>query len=179
MAIILVTIGGKTPLFTNGAARLSPSAMNRQPLKYIIVNEVGLLEEVFSTTNWAGILPKYFPTKKEMPTAYIIILLNKEIRQSCGHDCGIAAMAISIVAHDEGLGACILGAIDRPAQRKILRISDQYDIMLAVALGYPAEKPVVDEVENGNTKYWLDKEDKLHVPKRKLDNIIRWNRTNH
>ncbi|UCH32645.1 MAG: nitroreductase family protein [Candidatus Bathyarchaeota archaeon] len=161
------------------AARLSPSAMNRQPLEYLIVNEVGLLEEVFSTTNWAGLLPEYFPTKKEMPRAYIIILLNKKISQSCGHDCGIAAMAISMVAHDEGLGSCILGAINRSALRKILRISGQYDIMLAVALGYPAEEPMTDEVQNGNTEYWLDKEGTLHVPKRKLDHIIGWNKIGH
>lgn len=157
------------------AARLSPSGMNRQPLKYVIVNEPRLLEEVFSTTSWAGYLPNYYPTKEEMPTAYIIILLDKEIRQNCGHDCGIAAMSISMVAYEEGLGSCILGAIDRPKLRRILNISRQYDILLAIALGYPAEKPVIDKVKNGNTRYWLDKEGTLHVPKRKLEDITTWN----
>ena len=66
------------------AARLSPSAMNRQPLKYVIVNDEKLLSEVFNTTSWAGYLPDYGPTEEEMPRAYIVVLLDREIRKN--HD---------------------------------------------------------------------------------------------
>ena len=158
------------------AARLSPSGMNRQPLKYIIVNEDKLLTQVFSTTSWAGYLPNYGPTDEEMPRAYIIILLDKEICKGFGHNAGIAAMSISMVAYEEGLGSCILGAIDRPMLKEILNVPDNLEIVLAVALGYPAEKPVVEKVKNGNIKYWLDKNDVLHVPKRELKDIVKLNR---
>lgn len=158
------------------AARLSPSGMNRQPLKYIIVNDGKLLTQVFSTTRWAGYLPDYGPTEKEMPRAYIIILLDKEIRKDFGHDAGIAAMSISMVALEEGVGSCILGAIDRSKLKEILNIPDTIGIVLAVALGYPAEKPVIDEVKNEDIKYWLDKDGVLHVPKRELKDIVRLNR---
>jgi nitroreductase len=157
------------------AARLSPSGMNRQPLKYIVVNDEKLLAKVFSTTSWAGYLPDYGPSEEEMPRAYIIVLLDKEIRKTYGHDAGIAVMSISMVAYEEGLGSCILGAIDRPTLRKILNIPEHLDIVLAVALGYPAEKPIVDKVKNKDIKYWLDKNGVLHVPKRELKNIVKWN----
>lgn len=157
-------------------ARLSPSGMNRQPLKYVIINESKLLEEVFSTTNWAGYIPDYYPTKGEMPRAYIIVLLDKSIRKNCGHDCGISAMSISMIAYEQGLGSCILGAIDRSKLRKILNVPEQFDIVLAIALGYPAEDPTIDEIKNGDIKYWLDKKGTLHVPKRKLKDIIFWNK---
>ena len=157
------------------AARLSPSGMNQQPLKYIVVNDEKLLPEVFSTTSWAGYLPDYGPSEEEMPRAYIIILLDKEIRKNCGHDAGIVAMSISMVAYEEGLGSCILGAIDRPKLRKILNVPDSLDIVLGVALGYPVERPIVDKVKNGDIKYWLDKNDVLHVPKRELKEIVKWN----
>ena len=157
------------------AARLSPSGMNRQPLKYIIVDNEKLLAEVFSTTSWAGYLPDYKPTEEEMPQAYIIVLLNKEIRENCGHDAGIAAMAIAMVACEEGLGSCILGAIDRRKLRTLLSIPESLDIVLAVALGYPAEKPTADKIKNGDIKYWLDKKGVLHVPKRELKDIVRLN----
>jgi len=49
------------------AARLSPSGMNRQPLKYIIVDDEELLAEVFGTTSWARYLPDYEPSEEEMP----------------------------------------------------------------------------------------------------------------
>jgi len=157
------------------AARLSPSGMNRQPLKYIIVNDDKLLAKVFSTTSWAGYLPNYGPSEEEMPQAYIIVLLDKEIRKNYGHDAGIAAMSISMVAYEKGLGSCILGAIDRSHLRKILNIPDSLDIVLAVALGYPAESPIVDKVKNEDIKYWLDNNGVLHVPKRELKDIVKWN----
>jgi nitroreductase len=157
------------------AARLSPSGMNRQPLKYIIVNDEELLAKVFSATSWAGYLPDYQPSEEEMPRAYIIVLLDKEIRKSCGHDAGIAVMSISMVAYEEGLGSCILGAIERAKLRRVLKIPDDLEIVLAVALGYPAENPIVDKVKNGDIKYWLDNNNVLHVPKRELKDIVKWN----
>lgn len=157
------------------AARLSPSGMNRQPLKYVIINEEELLAEVFSATSWAGYLPDYQPREEEMPRAYIVVLLDKDIRKNCGHDAGIAAMSISMVAYEDGLGSCILGAIERAKLRRALKIPDNLEIVLAVALGYPAENPIVDKVENGDIKYWLDNNNVLHVPKRELKDIVKWN----
>lgn len=156
------------------AARLSPSAANRQPLKYIIVNDADLLKKVFSTLSWAGYLPDYQP-KEESPKAYIVILLDKTIRKTPGHDAGIAAMSISMVAHDEGLGSCILGAVDREKLRDILHVPDIGDIVLIVALGYPAESPIVDEIRDDNVKYRLDENGVLHVPKRDLEDLVKWN----
>ncbi len=157
------------------AARLSPSGANRQPLKYVVVNERELTKDIFSTLSWAGYLPDYQPSEEEMPSSYIVILLDKNIAENPGHDAGIAAMSISMVAHDEGLGSCILGAIDRIRLRKILSIPDNLDIVLAVALGYPAESPVVEKMKDESIKYWLDKKRVLHVPKRSLKDVVRWN----
>ncbi len=158
------------------AARLSPSGANLQPLKYVIIDDHELLKEVFSTLSWAGYLPDYQPSEAEMPRAYIIILLDKEIRENPGHDAGIAAMSISMVAYDRGLGSCILGAVNRKRLRGVLGLRDDLEIVLVVALGYPAEKPVADKVKDENIRYWLDEDGVLHVPKRDQADIARWNR---
>jgi len=158
------------------AARLSPSGANRQPLKYIIVNDRDLIKEVFSTLKFAGYLPDYQPKEHEMPKAYIVMLLDKSIHENVGHDAGIAAMSISMVAYDAGLGSCILGAVNREKLKEILTIPDAFDIVLIVALGYPAESPVADKVKDGDIKYWLDENRVLHVPKRSLDEIVKWNK---
>ena len=157
------------------AARLSPSAANRQPLKYIIVNNEELLNDVFSTLQWAGYLPLFSPSE-EVPRAYIIILLDKNISKEAGHDAGIAAMSISMVAYDEGLGSCILGSVDRDRLREILRIPENLEILLVVSLGYPAESPVVERMKGDDVKNWLDEKGVLHVPKKDLKDIVRWNR---
>jgi len=158
------------------AARLSPSGANRQPLKYVIANDEKLTKEVFSTLRWAGYLPGYQPGESEMPRAYIVMLLDKGISENFGHDAGIAAMSISMVAYDEGLGSCILGSVDREKLKPILKVPDGLDIVLVIALGYPAESPVADKVKDGNIKYWLDENSVLHVPKRNLEEIVKWNR---
>ena len=157
------------------AARLSPSGANRQPLKYVIVNDKGPLKEIFNTLSWAGYLPSYFSTEEFMPRAYIVILLDKNIREDPGHDAGIAAMSISMVAYDEGLGSCIIGAIDRIKLREVLKVPNDFDIVLVIALGYSAENPRVDVVKNEDVRYWLDEDGILHVPKRDLKKIVTWN----
>lgn len=157
------------------AARLSPSGANRQPLKYTIIHERELLVKVFSTLKWAGYLPEYYPTRTEMPMAYIVILLDQKVAKNCGHDAGIAAMSISMVAYDAGVGSCMLGAVDRERLGKILKIADDHQILLVIALGYPAEEPVVEKMKEGDQKYWLDQQGVLHVPKRAFEEIVSWN----
>jgi len=158
------------------AARLSPSAANRQPLKYVIVDDAKLLKAVFSALRWAGYLPAEFkPTEEEMPRAYIVILLDKNISQKADNDAGIVSMSISMVAYDEGLGSCILGNIDRDKLRGILKIPENLEIILVVSLGYPAETSIVETMKGEDVKYWLDEKRVLHVPKRDLKEIVRWN----
>ena len=157
------------------AARLSPSAANRQPLKYVIVNDEKLLRDVFSTLRWAGYLPDFSPSEEEMPRAHIVILLDKNISKKADNDAGIASMSISMVAHDEGVGSCILGAVDRERLREILKIPENLDILLVVSLGYPDESPVVEKMKGDDVKYWLDEREVLHVPKRDLEETVKWN----
>jgi len=157
------------------AARLSPSGANMQPLSYVIVNDQKLLKQVFNTLSLAGYLPDYRPKEEEMPKAYIVILVDNKIARTPNHDAGIAAMSISMVAYDEGLGSCILASVDRKKLGEILNVPEGLAIALVVALGYPAENPVVEPVADGDIKYWLDENGVLHVPKRDLQDIVRWN----
>ncbi len=156
------------------AAIFSPSGGNLQPLRYVIVNDAKLLNQVFSTLSWAVYLPDYGPTEEEMPRAYIVLLLDKNGRTPT-HDASIASMSISMVAYDEGLGSCILASVDRKKLRKVLNVPESLDVALVVALGYPAENPVVEPVSDGKINYWLDKNGVLHVPKRDIKDIVRWN----
>ena len=105
--------------------------------------------------------------------AYIIILGDNEIAQSFGCDHGIAAQSILLGAVEAGLGGCIIGSINREKLRSSLDIPERYEILLAIALGNPVEKVVIDEAgRDGDIKYWRDEQSVHHVPKRALDDII-------
>ncbi len=150
------------------AARLSPTAANIQPLKFITITRK--LEEVFSATSWAGYVD-WSPSKEEMPRAYIAILKNKD--KGWESDIGLAAQSICLTAVNEGLGTCILGAIDKEKLSKILPVPDGYELKLMIALGYPDEDSEIIE-DPKNIEYYYD-EETLKVPKKPLEDVwIEW-----
>ena len=154
-------------------ARLSGSAANLQPLKYILSHEPKKNNLIFSTLSWAGYLKDWQgPEEGERPSAYIIILGNKNISKTIDCDHGIASQNILLGAVEKGLGGCILGLIDREKLRENLSIPAQYEILLVIALGKPKEKVVLEEAVGSNIKYYRDKKGIHHVPKRSLDEII-------
>lgn len=156
------------------AARLAPSAMNLQPCEYILVTDKALLDEVFSTVKWATyITPRGTPKEGERPVAYIVVLINTKKRAEGGEvDCAAAVENLILAAWGKGIGACWMGSVDRARIKEILDIPDHCKVNSIVALGYKAEQPVVEDVINGDLKYWKDEEDILHVPKRRLEDIV-------
>jgi nitroreductase len=154
--------------------RLSASAANLQPLKYILSCEATKNALIFSHLAWAAYLKDWpGPDEGERPVAYIIILHDKEISRPLWYDQGIAAQSILLGAAEKGLGGCMIGAIKKEALRKALHIPERYEILLIIALGKPKEKVVIETVgTNGNIKYWRDNDGVHHVPKRTLEDII-------
>ena len=155
-------------------ARLTPSSRNRQPLKYIIVNSSEARAIVFSCLNWAKALSEWGgPAESERPSAYVIILGDLGIVESFSVDPGISAQTIMLGARARGLGGCILASVDRDKLRAELVIADRYEILLALALGVPAETVKIEPMpSSGEYNYWRDEEQIHHVPKRSLEEIV-------
>ncbi|NQV04472.1 MAG: nitroreductase family protein [Candidatus Omnitrophica bacterium] len=154
-------------------ARLSPSAANLQPLKYILSCQSSKNDLVFSALLWAGYLKDWSgPEKGERPSAYIIVLGDKTISKAFDYDAGIASQTILLGASEKGLGGCIIGSIDRDLLKDSLNVPQQLDILLVIALGKPKEKIKIEESVKSNIEYYRDREGIHHVPKRSLDEII-------
>jgi nitroreductase len=155
-------------------ARLSPSAANLQPLKYVLASDPETSARIFPHLAWAGYLTEWpGPAEGERPAAYVIILGDTQIVQSSGCDHGIAAQSILLGAAERGLGGCMIGSIQREALRAALNIPARYKILLVIALGQPAETCVIEPVgQAGDIKYWRDAASIHHVPKRSLDELI-------
>ncbi len=154
-------------------ARLSASGANRQPLKYLLYNTPEVCERIFPSIIWAAYLKDWQgPIHGERPTGYIIILGDKSITESFGVDHGIAAQSIMLGATEIGLGGCMIASIKREELRNELKIPEKFDILLILALGKPVENVIVDDIKNGDVKYWRDSENNHHVPKRPLNELI-------
>jgi len=155
-------------------ARLSASAANRQPLKYILSCEKNKNDLIFPTLAWAGYLKDWAgPDEEERPSAYIIMLLDTEISKNCWCDPGIAAQSILLGATEKELGGCIFASVKRDELRSALKIDKRYEILYVLAIGKPKEKVVFETVgPDGDIKYWRDSLGVHHVPKRPLEEII-------
>ena len=165
------------------AARLAPTARNLQVCEYIVVDDTGLLPQVFAAIkSWVGKpWPSDVPAKYQ-PKAYIITLINSAAEKELGGsrsntviDVGQAAENILLVALEEGLGTCTLMSFAARELKPVLNIPDQYEVALAIALGYPDESPVV-ETATDSVKRWADSQGVSHVPKRKLEDILHRNK---
>src|SRR3989339_282850 len=94
------------------AARVDPSGSNLQPLDYLVVNDLALCAEMFTYVKWAGyIAPNGNPKSGEEPTAYILVLVDKDIKSgSSPYDVGAAIQNIQLTAWEEGIGCCWQGS---------------------------------------------------------------------
>jgi nitroreductase len=155
-------------------ARQTASAANRQPLKYFLSCDRQVNAVIFENLAWAGYLPEWpGPAEGERPSAYILLLGDKDISSSYDYDNGIAAQTILLGAADNGLGGCMIASVQRAKLREKLNIPERYEILLAIALGKPVETVIIENVKaDGDIKYWHDSQGRHHVPKRSLDEVI-------
>jgi nitroreductase len=155
-------------------ARVSPSAANKQPLKYFISSSEKTNDIIFPHLSWAAYLKDWIgPSEDERPGGYICICLDKEVSQTVIWDHAIAAQTILLGAVEQGLGGCIIGAFNSDMLGTSLGLSERYAVQLVLAIGEPGEEVVMDEIDReGSIVYWRDDQGVHHVPKRRLEDII-------
>lgn len=155
-------------------ARLSASGANAQPLKYVLSYDRKTNTKIYSTLSWAGYLQDWpGPSEGERPSAYIVLLLDTDIRKDPGCDHGIAAQSIMLGAVEKGLGGCMLGSIKKQVLSEALQLPAHFEVLLVLALGKPIETVEVEEVgADGDIKYWREEDGTHHVPKRTLEEIL-------
>jgi nitroreductase len=158
------------------AGRLAPSAANRQPLEFIVVDDEKKRSEIFPCLKWAGyIAPQGNPKPGQEPQAYVVVLVNTKIREKeYERDSGAAVENMILAAWVKGIGSCWIISVDKTTVISLLDVPAGYQIDSVIALGYPAESPVIDDLKD-SMEYWKDENGCLHVPKRKLADVIHFN----
>jgi nitroreductase len=129
------------------AARLSPSANNSQPWKFIVVDDPGLRDQVAGCSASLGMNKFTY----QAPVLVVIVLEKENILSSvggmlkdkefCHYDTGIAVNQFCLQATELGLGTCIIGWFDEKRLKEILGIDKKRRVPLIVSLGY-SEAPV-------------------------------------
>lgn len=159
------------------AARLASCGGNVQKLRYIVAQDKQLVKDIFENTAWAGLVsPKRSPEwGKNAPLTFIVITAPRDTEGVIQANAGAAVQSMEYAAVDAGLGACWIGAYKKENVEKILDLPEHEETLYLLAVGYPDEEPVHEDIDSGESmKYYLDDEDILHVPKFKIDAITQW-----
>jgi len=119
------------------AAMSAPSANNRQPWQFIVIDERDILNEI----------PKLHPYSKMLRQAPLAIPFSGETRTSPSYrvqDCAAATQNILLAARALGLGAVWLGIYPREIRvdglREMLSLPDEISPMALISIGHPAVK---------------------------------------
>ena len=159
------------------AQRCASSAGNLQPLKYVVVKTPEVVEQIFPMVNWAARLPKELGTPKEgeHPTLFVVVLYENNKKTGwTDTDAGLAISNMTFAAWSHGVGSCIMGSIDREQIRKALDIDEQFAIHSVIAFGYPAHQSKIVDLVDGDIAYYLDENHDYCVPKRSLEEVVRY-----
>ena len=155
-------------------ARLTPSAGNKQLLRYVVSCSAELNSRICQALAWAAYLPDWpGPEEGERPTAYIVIVTQRDSWDWARVDLGIAAQTIVLAAAARGLGGCMFGNFRREQLERMLELEQGMEIRLVIALGKPVEEVVLEEVSEGGSITYYRTEDRVHhVPKRRLEDLV-------
>ncbi len=121
------------------AARLAPSAKNRQEFKLIVVKDEQTrkkLVEVANNQQFVG----------EAPVVIAAVGLTPGYNMRCDVptdpvDVAIAIDHITLAAVEEGLGTCWIGSFFQDKARELLEIPSSYKVIELLTLGYPTDSP--------------------------------------
>jgi nitroreductase len=117
------------------AGRRAPSAANRQPIHFVIVNDQYILKNLCN--NLINRFVKYAPLAI-VGFADIKSLLTGKWAVI---DTTIAMQNMVIAAWSLGIGSCWIGACNEKKIKEMLRIPDQWKFVALLTFGYPAEQP--------------------------------------
>ncbi|MFH1258538.1 MAG: nitroreductase family protein [Elusimicrobiota bacterium] len=137
------------------AARIAPSAANRQPWHFIVIKDEAVkkrFKEAYGR-EWFYTAPLIICACSEPAKSWV----RRDGKKYFDVDIAIAFEHLVLAAAAEGLGTCWVGAFDPEAVKKILGLPEGIEPIALTPLGYPDEIPAPGE-------------------RKSIKEIVRWNR---
>lgn len=142
------------------AAMAAPTAMNKQPWHFVVVDQRNVLDALAGTNPYAKML-------KKAPLAIVVCGNTDKMIEGGGRDFWIqdasaATENLLLAAHAMGLGAVWTGAYPSEERcisiSKVLSLSDNLIPLNMIVVGYPAEHPQPKQkFKEENISYNVDK----------------------
>jgi nitroreductase len=121
------------------AARLAPTAANRQPFRLIVIKTEGRegeLQRIYSQ-KWFTQAPLIICVCAVPDEGWV----RRDGKIYVDVDATIAMDHLILAARSLDLGTCWIAAFDPPAAREVLGLPDDVEPVAFTPLGYPADEP--------------------------------------
>ena len=117
------------------AARLAPSASNKQPWRFVLIQDPERRQAVAAAAGQ--------PFIGTAPVVIVACAADTSRVMRCGLAChpidvAIALEHIALQATAEGLGTCWIGAFDQSAVKQVIGAPEGVEVVELMPLGYPA-----------------------------------------
>ncbi len=115
------------------AARLAPSAGNRQEWRFVLVTDPDMRQQLATAANGQSFVG-------QAPVVIVACSVDNEYVMPCGQlsapiDVAIALEHVALQATEEGLGTCWIGAFDEAAVKELLGIPESVRVVELMQLG--------------------------------------------
>jgi len=121
------------------AARVAPSGGNRQPWRFILVQDEALKHEMISACNNQSFVAD---------APLIVVACGQRLPINTGGymgelsvllDVAIAFTHLILAARAEGLGTCWIGGFNNDEVKRLLEVPEGYEVVAVSPLGYPSD----------------------------------------
>ncbi|HEY9124311.1 MAG TPA: nitroreductase family protein [Bacteroidales bacterium] len=140
------------------AARVAPSAVNKQPWLFYVFSSPEGLEKIRPCyhRDWFKTAPVVIVAVADHKAGWV---RSSDGKDHCDIDLAIAIDHITLQATDLGLSTCWVCNFDVDACKKALQLSDSFEPVALIPVGYPAE----------------EKESiRFETERKSLNTIVRW-----
>ena len=135
------------------AAMYAPSAVNRQPWHFLVIDDRRLMEEIMEIHPYARML--------QTASHAVVVCGDEQLQHGEGYwvvDCGAATENLLLAAQCLGIGTCWVGLHPREERKisfsRLLHLPSHIQPFAMVAMGYPDEhKPRPERFHAGKVRY--------------------------
>jgi nitroreductase len=141
------------------AARIAPSAVNKQPWIFVVIDEPVMLEKIHATYHreWFNDAPVVIVACTDHNEGW----KRSDGKDHCDIDIAIAVDHMTLQAADEGLGTCWVCNFDPGKVNDVLKLPGNVEPAVLLPVGYP-----LDEANP----------DRHDAKRKKISEIVRWNK---
>jgi nitroreductase len=126
------------------AGRIAGSAANKQPWRFYVAEDRGVLERIAETVYAPG----------NLLGARIAIVITVSGRGPAAFDAGRAAQNMTLAAWNEGVGSCPNGVRDRDKTAQLVGVEEGEEPVIVLSFGYPARPR---DPESRSPEEWIER----------------------